>query len=241
MGRAEKRLQLSERLRAAAGLITKGNVVADVGCDHAYTSIYLCREEIAPRVIAMDVNRGPLAGAKQHVEEAQLTDRIELRLSDGLERLAPGEADTILLCGMGGLLMQRILTDGKNTVEAAKELILQPQSEIAQVRRYLHSEGYTITAERMLKEDGKFYVMMRAVKTERPELYEKEEEYAYGRLLLEEKNEVLKEFLQRERRLKTEVLHTIKDQDTQKARERMESLSREFSLISNAERLMKEG
>lgn len=241
MGKTEKKLQLSERLTAAAGLITKGNVVADVGCDHAYTSIYLCREEIAPRVIAMDVNRGPLAGAKQHIEDAQLTERIELRLSDGLERLAPGEADTILLCGMGGLLMRRILEEGRDAVKAAKELILQPQSEIAQVRRYLHKEGYRIAAERMLKEDGKFYVMMRAVQAETPELYEKEEEYAYGRLLLKEKNEVLKEFLQRERYLKTEVLHTIEGQDTQKARERMESLSYEFSLISNAERLMKEG
>ena len=53
-------MQLSNRLLAAAGMVTKGNIVADVGCDHAYTSIYLCREGISPRVIAMDVNKGPL-------------------------------------------------------------------------------------------------------------------------------------------------------------------------------------
>ena len=103
-------MQLSKRLRAAAGMVTKGNIVADVGCDHAYTSIYLCKEGIAPRVIAMDVNKGPLQGAKTHVEQAGLSEQIDIRLSDGLQKLMPGEADTVLLCGMGGLLMIKILS-----------------------------------------------------------------------------------------------------------------------------------
>lgn len=229
-----KQVQLSERLLAAAGMVTKGNIVADIGCDHAYTSIYLCQAGIAPRVVAMDVNKGPLQGAKAHVEEAGLTERIDIRLSDGLQKLLPGEADTVLLCGMGGLLMIKILSDYPETTASMKELILQPQSEVGEVRRFLHKQGYEITKEHMLKEDGKFYVMMRAVQCDKSQHYEKECEYLYGKLLLEEKNEVLSEFLDREYRLRSDVLSALAGQETENAITRRESLRQEFALIEEA-------
>ena len=229
-----KQIQLSNRLLAAAGMVTKGNIVADIGCDHAYTSIYLCQAGIAPKVIAMDVNKGPLVGAKAHVEEAGLTEQIDIRLSDGLQRLVPGESDSVLLCGMGGLLMIKILSDYPEATASLKELILQPQSEVGEVRRYLHKQGYEITKEHMLKVDGKFYVMMRAVKSELPQAYETECDYIYGKLLLEEKNPVLAEFLDREHRLRADVLTALSGQDTENANARKESLNREFSLIEEA-------
>ena len=230
------KVQLSNRLLAAAGMVTKGNIVADIGCDHAYTSIYLCQEGIAPRVIAMDVNKGPLQGAKLHVEEAGLTGQIEVRLSDGLAALTPGEADTVLLCGMGGLLMIKILSDYPETTASMKELILQPQSEVGEVRHFLHKQGYRITKEHMLKEDGKFYVMMRAEQCAKPQQYETECEYLYGKLLLEEKNEVLKEFLGREHRLRSEVLKALSGQETENVRMRRETLQEEFRVIEEARR-----
>lgn len=235
-----KFVQLSKRLLAAAGMVTKGNIVADVGCDHAYTSIYLCQAGIAPKVIAMDVNKGPLVGAKAHVEEAGLSENIDIRLSDGLQRLIPGEADTVLLCGMGGLLMIKILSDYPEATASLKELILQPQSEVGEVRCYLHKQGYEITKEHMLKEDGKFYVMMRAVKSKIPQQYETECDYIYGKLLLEEKNPVLAEFLDREHRLRADVLTALSGQDTENARARKESLAMEFSLIEEARVRMNE-
>ena len=232
-------MQLSNRLLAAAGMVTKGNIVADVGCDHAYTSIYLCEEGIAPRVIAMDVNKGPLAGAGRHVEQAGLTERIDLRLSDGLAKLLPGEADTALLCGMGGLLMIKILSDYPETTASLKELVLQPQSEVGQVRHFLHKQGYRIEKEHMLKEDGKFYVMMRAVPCREPQQYGRECEYEYGKLLLEEKNEVLAEYLDREERLRREVLNALSGQETENARARKETLKQEFGLIWEARELFR--
>ena len=227
-------MKLSNRLLAAAGMVTKGNIVADIGCDHAYTSIYLCQAGIAPRVIAMDVNKGPLVGAKAHVEEAGLTKQIDIRLSDGLQNLLPGEADSVLLCGMGGLLMIKILSDYPETTDSFKELILQPQSEVGEVRHYLHKQGYEITKEHMLKEDGKFYVMMRAEKSAVPQVYETECDYIYGKLLLEEKSPVLAEYLDREQRLRTDVLAALTGQDSENAKARKESLNREFSLIEEA-------
>lgn len=229
-----KQVQLSERLLAAAGMVTKGNIVADVGCDHAYTSIYLCQAGIAPKVIAMDVNKGPLVGAKAHVEEAGLSEDIDIRLSDGLQKLIPGEADSVLLCGMGGLLMIKILSDYPQATASLKELILQPQSEVGEVRHFLHKQGYEITKEHMLKEDGKFYVMMRAVKSDVPQSYETECDYIYGKLLLEEKNPVLLEYLDREYRLRNDVLGALSGQETENARLRRDSLQQEFALIEEA-------
>lgn len=222
---------LSKRLLTAVGMITKGNIVADVGCDHAYTSIYLCKENIAPKVIAMDVNRGPLARAKEHVEEAGLIDSISLRLSDGLEKLSPNEVDTVLLCGMGGLLMIKILSDYKEITKTVKELVLQPQSEVAQVRHFLHKEGYEIEKEHILKEDGKFYVVMRAVPKVQVQSYEEECHYLYGKLLIEEKSEILKEFLQREYNLKMEVWEALQEKETENALARKKALQEEFEHI----------
>ena len=229
-----KTIQLSKRLLAAAGMVTKGNIVADIGCDHAYTSIYLCQTGIAPRVIAMDVNKGPLAGAKEHVEEAKLSGQIAIRLSDGLQNLSQGEADTVLLCGMGGLLMIKILSDYPEVTASIKELILQPQSEVGEVRKFLHNKGYRITNEHMLKEDGKFYVMMRAVPCDTPQAYETECEYLYGKLLLEEKNKVLKDYLNREWRLKSDVMDALEGQESENVLRRKKTLQKEFSLIEEA-------
>jgi len=229
-----KKVQLSRRLLAAAGMVTKGNIVADIGCDHAYTSIYLCQAEVAPRVIAMDVNKGPLEGAKTHVEEAGLSEQIDIRLSDGLQKLVPGEADTALICGMGGLLMIKILSDYPEATASLKELVLQPQSEVGEVRKFLHNKGYQITDEHMLKEDGKFYVMMRAVPCDTPHSYETECEYLYGRLLLEKKDKVLKEYLNREWRLRSDVLDALEGQESENAMRRKKTLQKEFSFIEEA-------
>ena len=224
-------MMLSKRLLTAVGMITKGNIVADVGCDHAYTSIYLCKENISPKVIAMDVNKGPLARAREHIEEAGLIDSISLRLSDGLEKLSKDEVQTVLLCGMGGLLMIKILSDYPEVTKTIKEFVLQPQSELAQVRHFLHKEGYEIEKEHILKEDGKFYVVMRAVPKEQVQPYTEECHYLYGKLLIEEKSEVLKEFLQREYDLKMEVWEALQEKETEHALARKKALQEEFKNI----------
>ena len=130
--------------------------------------------------------------------------------------------------------MIKILSDYPQATASLKELILQPQSEVGEVRAFLHKQGYEITKEHMLKEDGKFYVMMRAVKSDVPQSYETECDYIYGKLLLEEKNPVLLEYLNREYRLRADVLTALAGQDTENARARKESLAEEFSLIEEA-------
>lgn len=191
-------MRLSKRMRAAADFVFQGSKVADIGCDHAYTSIYLIENKIADYVIAMDINKGPLERAEDNIERHCMRQKIETRLSDGIHSLKRGEAEVLLIAGMGGALTVKILSDRPEFVAECRELILQPQSEIFLVRHYLHEIGFRIDEERMILEDGKYYFIIKAVPV--PEnIYEKEVFYLYGKKLLEQKDEVLKEFLLKER------------------------------------------
>lgn len=156
---------LSRRLQAVADLVSPGKRVCDVGCDHGYVSIYLIESGRADAVLAMDVNRGPLERARINVEKHGLTGYITLRLSNGLDAYRTGEAQSLVIAGMGGRLMQSILTKDKEKTEDFEELILQPQSELILFRKFLRTEGYTIVQEEMILEGGKFYPMMKHEKS----------------------------------------------------------------------------
>ena len=106
-------MQLSERLQAVADFVTPQSRLADVGTDHAYVPIYLAEKKIISRAIAMDVVDGPLQRARENIAVHRLEAVIETRKSDGLEALKPGEADTVVIAGMGGLLICRILEQGR--------------------------------------------------------------------------------------------------------------------------------
>ena len=226
-------MELSKRLYAVAGLVTEGASVADIGTDHGYVPIYLVERGIASKVIAMDVNQGPLNRARMHIVGHGLGDRIETRLSDGLAMIRPGEVDTVIASGMGGPLTIRILQEGKEVADQLNALILQPQSEICRVRRFLTENGYRIEQEDMVLEDGKYYPVMRVVHgTKEP--YE-EWEYLYGKRLLEARHPVLLEFLKRELHIKESILEQLAGRSgSESARERAEEICREREWIRKA-------
>ena len=147
-------MQLSKRLCAVASLVPQGCRLADVGTDHGYVPIWLVRQGRIPSAIAMDVREGPLERAREHIRAAQLTGYIEARLSDGLSALAPGEADCVLLAGMGGPLMARILKEAEEKWDSIGVYVFQPQSDLGQFRRFLDAAGFRMTAEDMVEEDG---------------------------------------------------------------------------------------
>ena len=115
--------ELSKRLQAVADLVTETECVADIGTDHAYIPIYLVEQKKVKKALAMDVNEGPLIRAKEHVEEAGLQEVIEMRQSDGLKQLHSGEAQAVIIAGMGGGLVMRILTEGQAVAETLQEWI----------------------------------------------------------------------------------------------------------------------
>ena len=140
-------MELSKRLTKVASLVTEGASVADIGTDHGYIPIYLIENNIAARAIALDINKGPLERARMHIVGHGLKGQIETRLSDGLKEVEPGEVDTMIAAGMGGGLVIKILREGKPVVDTLKSCILQPQSEIHRVRRYVAENQMKIVAE----------------------------------------------------------------------------------------------
>lgn len=196
-------MQISKRLKTVASFVTEGYRVADIGTDHAYVPIYLMLEGRIPQALAMDVRKGPLDRASCHIREQGLEGRIETRLSDGLSAYRQGEADSIVIAGMGGALIVRILSEGTDWSEGVKELILSPQSELFLVRQWLREHDWQIEREMMLSEDGKYYTVMRAVPG--PSAAAVRLEDYYGKYLLEHRHPVLKEYLLKEK----ETLHRI--------------------------------
>ncbi len=230
-------MQLSKRLKTLADMVSKGRKVADVGCDHAYVSIYLMEQHIAKSVIAMDINKGPIKKAKENIEAHHLSHCIETRLSNGLMELAPGEVDAILIAGMGGPLTVEILSAREDVLAMVEELILSPHSEINLVREYLRNHSFAIIEENMVKEDGKYYMMMKASRIEK-EVKKKEALDPmtqslfdrYGEYLLKHKHPVLNEYLNVELAKRKKIKKQLIEK-SQEYEQRMQELEYDIEIL----------
>ena len=229
-------MQLSKRLSSVASMVTAGYCLADVGTDHGYVPIYLYERKIIPHAIAMDVNKGPLERAALHIAESGMKEAIETRLSDGLTALKPGEADSVVVAGMGGPLIIRILSAHPEVTESLKELILQPQSEISEVRIWLYEQGYEIVEEHMVFEDGKYYPMFKAVKNPEAEKLTNLE-YKYGKISVLGEPEVLRAYLVREIANKQTILQKLSEETTEKSKGRAVEIK---ALLAELEEMLSE-
>lgn len=243
-------MELSKRLKAIVDMVTIGSRTADVGCDHGFVSIYLYENKIAPKVYAMDLREGPLQRAREHIEEKGFSDYIETRLSDGLEALAAGEAETLICAGMGGRLMAEILSKGHEKAAMMRELILQPQSELRYFRWFLRQSGFVIVKEDIIKEDGKFYPIIKAVygseeavlgigKSGREafadcrsgEMQQRTED-SFGPRLLADRHPVLKEYLEMLQERDKKILESLDNAETDRRAMRRRELCEELSDIA---------
>lgn len=212
-------MELSVRLQAVADMVSKGRRVADIGCDHGYVSIYLYRQRQCERVIAMDVKKGPLERAKTNIERYGLSDYIDVRLSDGTAALNPGEADTLLMSGMGGRLTIRILEEGFVRLGRFEELVLQPQSELFLVRAFLRRQGIQIVDEQMVIDDGKFYTIIKAQPQDGDDVEGQKGAYRqivqdyFGPVLLKKRPEAFLLYLQKEAEKTKELLQKVTKQE----------------------------
>lgn len=222
-------MRLSRRLQMVADQVLSGGVLADIGCDHGFTSIFLVSNGLVRKAIAMDVREGPLGRAAEHVAESGLQEQIELRLSDGMDGLRPGEADTILISGMGGALMEQILQEHPEVTKAAQELVLSPQSEVYRIRTCLHELGFRIAREDMVQDMGKYYVALRAVPGK--EHYSKTVEYTYGRDLILQKHPVFRQYMQAERHRVAAILTQFPGDSDLERREQLQQEAETIDLV----------
>ncbi|MBR2527947.1 MAG: SAM-dependent methyltransferase [Blautia sp.] len=237
---------------AVADLVSPGMRLADVGTDHAFLPIYLVASGKIPSAIAMDVREGPLSRAKEHIAGWKMTDQIEARLSDGLTALKPGEADCLVLAGMGGMLVIRILSEQPLVRESLKEIIVQPQSDLPAVRHFFHELDWTELAEDMVQEEGKYYPMMKmgrrqtrtAAPVQAPAFAEGLEDSLpdqktvlaerFGGLLLAAGHPVLLEYLKREREITARIRKQLEGTQTPSACARLKQVEEDWQLIEAA-------
>ena len=134
--------------------------LADIGTDHAYLPAALILDGRVPSAVAADLRKGPLENAEATVRSCGISDKVQLRLSDGLRFVMPDEADDIVIAGMGGILIAEFLEAAPWVKDKTKRLILQPQSHSEDVRKYLFENGFEIFEESACFEDGKVYICM---------------------------------------------------------------------------------
>lgn len=268
--------ELSKRLQTIASFVQPDSRIADVGTDHGFLPIYLLEQGIASQGIAMDIRRGPLSRAQDHIAEAGLETKIETRLGNGLEKLMPGEADTVIVAGMGGPLMLDILRAGSHVFDDVDRFILSPQSDWRGFRLGLEKLGLQIIREEMVCEDGKYYVIMETVHGEQAEsakdrMVEEdvpntagrvgseeagsenaesenaksenagseesgygESELRFGRLLLEEKHPVLRQYLIWQTDILGGIIDKLAQSDTPEAECRKVEIRKELSYVEAA-------
>ncbi|WP_041285275.1 tRNA (adenine(22)-N(1))-methyltransferase [Desulfoscipio gibsoniae] len=188
-------MELSKRLATVARHVPVGATVADIGTDHAYLPVYLVRRGISPRVVGVDINQGPFDAAHLTVRASGLDEYIDLRMGDGFNIIKPGEVSVVVVAGMGGKTICKILAQGREVLQHLRRLVLQPMRDIVMVRKWLTDNGWRLMDEEMVTEDGHYYVIIVA----EPGFEKIKNSFALklGPRLLEKKDAVLREFLKR--------------------------------------------
>ncbi|MBS4022593.1 MAG: SAM-dependent methyltransferase [Dethiobacter sp.] len=157
-------MRLTPRLAAIAELIPPGSTVADIGTDHAYLPIYLVQEQISQRVVAADVNGAPLEQARETVAAFNCLQKIDLRQGDGLDVIhADDQIDTIIIAGLGGETIVKILEKGREMLSGVRRLILQPMNQSGVLRLFLAQNGYALVQESLAMEGRRLYEIIMAI------------------------------------------------------------------------------
>lgn len=204
---------LPHRLRKIAELIGTADTVADVGCDHGLLGAALLEDGRAKKVIASDISIASLQKARFLAEGRGLSGRMEFREGNGLSVLAPGEADVIVLAGMGGMLMADILRNGDETAKAAGKLVLLPHRNVYELRGFLCGNGYEIVTEGLAREQGRYYNVMHVQAGQSPPTGDFW--LRVGNKLLENGDPLLRGYLEQEVKTTKSILHrAVQGKDT---------------------------
>ena len=165
---------IDSRMAAVMNFVRAGSRVVDVGADHGYLSIELVKSGRAAKVIATEKNPKPFAAAQKNISAAGLENLIEIRLGDGLKILTPGEVDTICIAGMGGALIEKILSDAPDVGGACDRLILQPMNAAEKIRAWLARNGWKIADEDLAEDAGIIYEIICAEKNPPEKIFKRE-------------------------------------------------------------------
>lgn len=224
---------LTPRLEKIISFVEDAGVVADIGCDHGYAALALIEQGRAKKVIAADISAPSLQKAEKLATENGMASKIDLRCGDGLSVLEPGEADVILLAGMGGMRIWDIIKKGEECAAAAKDLVLSPNRNEYELRKYLCENGFAIIDEALAYDNGRYYQIV-CVRQAHDGMETDGFYYFIGRKLIENNDPLLKDFLEKKieeaghivKKAQTGVHGTKRVEEMSERKRRMEEVLR---------------
>jgi tRNA (adenine22-N1)-methyltransferase len=225
--------RLSKRLNAVADFIPEGAILADIGSDHAYLPCHVVKAGKVTYAIAGEVVEGPFQSAKKQVEIEGLSKKVDVRKGNGLQVIEAGEVECITIAGMGGALIATILEEGKEKLEGVKRLVLQPNISAISIRLWLLENGWSLTNEAILEEDGKIYEILVAEKGDPKLAYTEnmECELLFGPFLSRQKNEAFIQKWTAEQKNWERILEQLsQSRQTQEKREKEMELQKKISM-----------
>ena len=190
---------LSKRLLEIAGLCRESDILIDVGCDHALIPVSLLEGNSISFAVASDINEGPIRAAEKNAKNAGVSDRMRFVVADGLKGLDPADPlfskkkIALLISGMGGPLIEKIIKEGENILPLIERFVFSPHSKITEFRRFLGENGFSIRKEVLIREDGKYYFIICCKRGE--DTCRDKTDYELGPGFFDEKNDIKREYL----------------------------------------------
>lgn len=191
--------KISKRLLCAASFAKKGEVIADVGTDHAYLPIYLYTSGVIKGAVVSDINEGPIERARRNIAEYSCEGAITPILCDGLSKIGEYSPDSVFILGMGGELIANIISNAEWLKENGTRLVLQPMTHSEILRDYLDKNGFEIIDETMV-EDSKIYQIIVAKYTSGI-VDSSMLELRFGKINLQRRERILLDAMERERNI----------------------------------------
>lgn len=199
-------MKISNRLKKIASLVENNDKVVDVGCDHGLTSIYI-HNNISPKsIIASDISSNALNQAVTNIEKYKLTDKIETRVSNGLDSIKANEFNTVIISGLGGNIITDILLKDLIKLQSIDKLILCPNNHADKVRKNLTKLGFMIVNEELLEENNKYYEL---IVFKKGQFNYSDKELKYGPFILLNKTKTSKNFYKKELEKKKRLLKIV--------------------------------
>ncbi|MFA5575733.1 MAG: class I SAM-dependent methyltransferase [Tissierellaceae bacterium] len=220
-------MKLSQRLLGIASLVPENSIVADIGTDHGYIPAYLIQNTISKKVIGTDISSGSLEKIIDYMGQLGIEDKVDTRLGDGLGPIRSYEVDTVIIAGMGGMLIRDILESDTSKTDSIVNFILQPMVAAKELRHYLIDNSFEIVKEELIEEDKRFYEIILARKGK--SLVDKEIYYELSPLLIKERHRLLKGFIDYKLKESQKILGELEFKDSERSKDRLIEIRKQIS------------
>lgn len=214
------------RLEEIINLVEDNSIVADIGTDHGIVPYELIKSNKAKKVIASDISEKSLDKLREKLDYLDEPEKIILNVSDGLDNLNEYQVDTIIISGMGGNLIVDILNKNIDVAKSANCLILGANNSLSVLRKFLHDNSFEIIEEVDLFENDKYYQIIK-VKVGK-QLFSNDYEYEFGKFLIDNKSENLKQYIKQQIENKKTILSNISEKDSDNVKNAIDNINVEM-------------